>query len=270
MNKTKEHPTVFISYSWDNENHQNWVLNLAKKLRMDGVNVILDKYYLSPGKNLSVFVEESIRTSNRILVILTPEYKLRAEKRIGGVGYEFSIINNELISNISENERVIPIIKQGNPDESIPEFLKQYMYLNFLNDNLFDSNYETLLRELHKQPKILIPKLGIIPQFDKEKKRTKVEPDKKNRMDNIKTVQNSPIESIRDLISCGKIHQALDELADYSKKIAPDTINNIILLKSRLARLDQDKINGIISLDNATLITNQINLAILNFLEEIN
>lgn len=30
---SKEHPSVFISYSWDSEEHENWVTVLAAKLR---------------------------------------------------------------------------------------------------------------------------------------------------------------------------------------------------------------------------------------------
>ena len=37
---------VFISYSWDNEDHKQWVLELANKLVKEGVNVLLDRYEL--------------------------------------------------------------------------------------------------------------------------------------------------------------------------------------------------------------------------------
>ena len=30
---SKEHPSVFISYSWDSEEHENWVTFLAARLR---------------------------------------------------------------------------------------------------------------------------------------------------------------------------------------------------------------------------------------------
>lgn len=160
------HPIVFISYSWDNEPHKKWVLELANKLRSDGVDVILDRYYLTPGKNLSLFVEDSLRKSNRIILVLTPNYKLKAEKRIGGVGQEISIINNELVKNISENERVIPILRKGSSDDSIPPFFQQYIYINFTKDVDFNSSYEGLLREIYKEPEVKIPELGSKPTFD--------------------------------------------------------------------------------------------------------
>ncbi|MCG1012151.1 TIR domain-containing protein [Tepidanaerobacter sp. GT38] len=40
----KEYPTVFISYSWDSEEHENWVAFLAAKLRENGVDATIDKF----------------------------------------------------------------------------------------------------------------------------------------------------------------------------------------------------------------------------------
>ena len=39
-----ENPTVFISYSHDNDAHKAWVLKLATDLRSHGVNAILDQW----------------------------------------------------------------------------------------------------------------------------------------------------------------------------------------------------------------------------------
>lgn len=47
-------PIVFISYSHDNQNHNNWVLRLATNLRSHGVDAILDQFDLRIGKDLRV------------------------------------------------------------------------------------------------------------------------------------------------------------------------------------------------------------------------
>ena len=39
-------PTVFISYSWDDEFHKGWVRELADKLIENGIDVYLDQYDL--------------------------------------------------------------------------------------------------------------------------------------------------------------------------------------------------------------------------------
>lgn len=160
-----ENPIVFISYSWDSEGHKEWVLNLANRLRKDGVDVILDRYYLRPGKNVPFFVETSIRRSNRIIIVLTPNYKAKAENRLGGVGQEYSILNNEVTRNISDNERIIPVLRTGTIEDSIPNFFQQYLYISFLSDETYSSSYEELLREIYKEPKVKLPGLGKKPDF---------------------------------------------------------------------------------------------------------
>lgn len=152
--------TVFISYSWDDENHKKWVLELANKLVKEGVNVILDRYELRPGKSLPHFVENSIKKANRIVIVFTPNYKLKAEKREGGVGFEYSIMNSELYKNQTNNERIIPILRRGESNDSIPEFMQQYIHIDMKNDENFENSYTDLLREIYDQPAVLKPELG--------------------------------------------------------------------------------------------------------------
>ena len=66
---------AFISYSWDNDSHKDWVLNLANELMKNGVDVFLDQYDLSLGMEMTHFMEKAV-TADRILAILTPNYKL--------------------------------------------------------------------------------------------------------------------------------------------------------------------------------------------------
>jgi hypothetical protein len=160
-------PVVFISYSWDNEAHKEWVLTLANQLCKDGVDVILDRYYLKPGKSLPHFVEESISKANRIVIIFTPNYKLKADKRAGGVGYEYSIMNADLYRNQTTNEKIIPVLRDGNMEESIPTFMQQFIHIDTRNDDNAENSYVDLLREIYNEPAIQKPKLGAKPIFEK-------------------------------------------------------------------------------------------------------
>jgi len=40
---TPDSPKTFISYSWTDTEHEEWVLDLARDLREFGVDVIIDK-----------------------------------------------------------------------------------------------------------------------------------------------------------------------------------------------------------------------------------
>jgi hypothetical protein len=164
--KISSNPVVLISYSWDDEEHKQWVLMLADRLRHDGVDVILDRYYLKPGKSLTHFVESSIARAERIIIIFTPNYKLKADKRTGGVGYEYSIINAELYSNQVGADKVIPMLRRGAQLESIPTFMQQYIHIDIRNDENFENSYTDLLREIYNEPAIQKPALGLRPQFD--------------------------------------------------------------------------------------------------------
>ena len=61
-----ENPTVFISYSHDNDEHRAWVLKLATDLRYHGVNAILDQWDLRIGTDLRFFMENGLSASTLV------------------------------------------------------------------------------------------------------------------------------------------------------------------------------------------------------------
>jgi len=96
---------VFISYSWDNRNHEDWVLGLAADLRRAGINANLDKTITQSGTvNLDKMMIDGMRNNDKVVLILTEQYAEKADENIGGVGFE------TLLS--------IPILK-SNPDKLI-------------------------------------------------------------------------------------------------------------------------------------------------------
>lgn len=165
MTSTNQVPTIFISYSWDSEEHKDWVLQLSDNLYANGIRVILDRYTLRAGKHISSFVENAISKSDKVIIIFTPGYKLKADKREGGVGYEYSIINNELYQNITTQKKIIPILKTGSSHESIPQFMQQLIHINFTKEDEFNKSYTELLREIYDEPEIKQPVIGTKPQF---------------------------------------------------------------------------------------------------------
>ena len=55
MENQNKAPTVFISYSWDSEEHKKWVSDLSKKLSLYGIKTILDENDLELGDELTEF-----------------------------------------------------------------------------------------------------------------------------------------------------------------------------------------------------------------------
>ncbi len=173
INVTKNHadnsqkpPVVFLSYSWDSDSHKAWVLKLAEMLGAKGIDVLLDRYELSIGRNITHFIEKAIKIADRIIIVFTPQYKVKADARKGGVGFEYSIINTNLYKDIVNNEKVIPLLRCGNPDDSIPDFLQQYIHVDFSDDRNFENCFQDLIREIHKEPKLKKVALGAKPIFE--------------------------------------------------------------------------------------------------------
>ena len=160
-------PKVFISYSWDGEAHQNWVLNLATKLRESGIDAILDQWELELGKPIPNFMENSLAKSDRVICVITPNYYNRTINPNGGVGYEYSIISAEIMERI-DTQKFIPLLKEGG-NENIPKSLKGRTYIDMRDDNSFEYRLEELLRDIYKAPKNKKPPIGKKPEYIENK-----------------------------------------------------------------------------------------------------
>lgn len=161
--ETIANPIVFISYSWDDDEHKNWVLNLTKRLFENGVQVILDRYELKPGANMMHFMETAIPKADKVLIIFTPNYKLKAENRQGGVGFEYSILNVALYKQMVDNKKFIPVLKTGSFNESIPEFMQQFIAVDMTDPTKFEDMFNSLLLSIYDKPALEKPELGKSP-----------------------------------------------------------------------------------------------------------
>ena len=155
-------PKVFISYSHDSNEHKEWVRQLGTKLRGKGVDVTLDQWDLGPGDDRILFMEKGVKDSDRVLVICTDAYVEKANARRRGAGYEGYIITAELVEN-TETDKFIPVIRQVSEERKTPIFLTPKVYIDFTDDDQFDTSFEQLLREIHGAPLHPRPPLGENP-----------------------------------------------------------------------------------------------------------
>ena len=138
---------VFISYSWDNDNHKAWVRELSARVRSDGIVVTLDQWHLVPGDQLPEFMERSVRESDYVLIVCTHKYKVRSNNRQGGVGYEGDIITAESMA--TRNQRkFIPILRQQSWTDSAPNWLLGKYYIDFSSSPYPQESYDDLLGTL--------------------------------------------------------------------------------------------------------------------------
>jgi hypothetical protein len=141
------HPKAFISYAWQPQTQKAWARELAAQLRGDGVDVTLDQWATAPGDQLPQFMERAIREHDLILVVCTPEYKVKSDGRTGGVGYEGDIMTAELLRG-RELKRFIPILAAGDFGSAVPTWLGGRYAVDLRGSTYSEEQYHDLLNTL--------------------------------------------------------------------------------------------------------------------------
>jgi hypothetical protein len=159
--------TVFISYSWDNQEHKDWVLKLANYLiNKAGCNVLLDQFDLAAGKELTHFMENGLEKADKVIIVLTEEYKKKADSRIGGTGFEYSLISQGLYDLQANNDKFIPVLRQGTKATSAPVYIATKVYHSMKENSKFENDAFDLSRLIYNKPEVVRPELGAIPDFN--------------------------------------------------------------------------------------------------------
>lgn len=145
---TNPHPKAFMSYSWDCQEHKDWVHELALRLRQDGVDVVLDRWHAVPGDQLPQFMESAIRYSDFVLIVCTPKYQSKSNGRQGGTGYEGDVMSAEIF--VTGNQRkFLPLLRFGEWNDAAPSWLLGKYYLDFRSNPYEEATYQQLLDVLH-------------------------------------------------------------------------------------------------------------------------
>lgn len=140
---------VFVSYSWDSLEHQQWILELVNKLRDEGYDANFDRGITSTSTvNLNQMMIEHMRDDDYIIMVLTDKYTAKANGFEGGVGFETLLSLPIIQQNL---DKLIILIKQ--PDyvkKNIPFHLQGINYLDFSDPENFDERFEELVYRLQK------------------------------------------------------------------------------------------------------------------------
>lgn len=160
-------PLVFFSYSWDSEEHKLWVLKLAAELLKNGIDVIIDEWDLDKYKNdLHLFMESGIRDADKVIMICTPTYAIKANERKGGVGIENTIITGEFYDE-SKAIKYIPIARSYSKrlTECLPSYVKTRYTIDFKDNEKYKNSFDELIRKILNVPKFKKPDLGQMPML---------------------------------------------------------------------------------------------------------
>jgi hypothetical protein len=156
-------PKLFISYSWSDAQHEQWVLNLATELCESGVDVILDKWDLKEGCDVNVFMEQMVNDPGiqKVVMICNKKYVEKANSRTGGVGIETQIISQEIYSR-QDQQKFVAIVVQKDKDGTpfLPTYYKSRMYIDLCHGERYEENYRRLLKWIFDEPFCVKPELG--------------------------------------------------------------------------------------------------------------
>ena len=157
-------PTAFISYSHEASEHGKRVLNLAKRLRAEGVECEIDSFEVSPPEGWPLWMQRQTEKSDFVIAVCTETYARRfvgSETSGQGKGatWEGRLIQQSLYD-AGENRRIIPVVLDKADVDHIPSVLKSATYYDLSTD----SGYHELHRALTNQPRVERRPLGPIPR----------------------------------------------------------------------------------------------------------
>ena len=144
---TEAAPRVFISYSHDSAEHRDRVLELADRLRADGIDAVIDQYVQSPPEGWPGWCEAEIEKANFVLMVCTEIYLRRIRRKeepgVGsGVLWEGRLIYQHVYDRGSVSAEFVPVLLADGSTEHIPAPVKGGTVYRVETDE----GYEGLLR----------------------------------------------------------------------------------------------------------------------------
>jgi hypothetical protein len=134
---------IFTSYSWDNEGHKKWVAKLTNDLRSKyGFEATCDT--IRGDGELDTMIVDGITKSDKIIVVITPDYTYKAENYIGGVGKETKLLHTRFFK---DDKSIVPILKEKT---KTPAYLDSVPYIDFTVGN-YNDNLNELVKRLNNE-----------------------------------------------------------------------------------------------------------------------
>jgi TIR domain/Caspase domain len=166
-------PRVFISYSHDDPAHEDGVLDLADRLRNQGIDASIDQYEPSPPQGWPAWCEAEIRRAAFVLMVCTETYLRRVdgeeEPRKGhGVLWEARLIKQHLYDAGSVSSKFVPVLFADGSPEHIPRPVRGGTIYRVGTPE----GYEALYRLLTNQPRVRKPEMGTLRRLPERLRQT--------------------------------------------------------------------------------------------------
>jgi hypothetical protein len=155
-------PKVFISYAWEDADHNDKAVGLANALRGHGIEAMIDVYVSgTPAEGWPIWMLNQVKQSDFVLIVCTETYRKRCEREEApgtgkGVKWEGAIITQSIYDDDSYNTKLVPVVFKKDDFSHIPLMLKSASRYD-LSDL---GQFEKLYRYLTGQPLIVAPSVG--------------------------------------------------------------------------------------------------------------
>jgi hypothetical protein len=163
---------VFVSYSWDSDEHIQTVREFADRLRSEGIDAIIDQYEESPPDGWPRWMDKKIRDSRLVLLVCTEEYYKgvmgeAAPKTRLGVRWEGGLVYQHLY-NEGINQKFIPVLFRDTDKRFIPTPIQSATHYRIDTPEGYNKLYARLLN----RPTAKKPALGPIRPMPKKEVKT--------------------------------------------------------------------------------------------------
>lgn len=142
MNNPK---SIFISYSWDSDEHRLWVKQLADLIEENPeYHVIWDGYDLDNLIDKNLYMEKSVIDADYMVIVATKKYQEKSNARTGGVGIETSIAVSQYWEQMQNGgkSKIFSILREK---DAIPTYLKNQLHIDFTDESNFEIKFNDLL-----------------------------------------------------------------------------------------------------------------------------
>lgn len=148
---------IFVSYSWVNNEPNMDVLNFVAYLREKGFHATCDVMFMQEETAISFpkMMAQKLKEADKVIIILSKEYKEKADSFKGGVGIEY----NYIISDIEKNVKKYILVTFDSDIQNVtPDFIKEREVISLIKDE--EQTYEKLFYKLYDKPEYIFPEVS--------------------------------------------------------------------------------------------------------------
>jgi hypothetical protein len=228
---------IFISHAWEDGKPNSRVLQFVNFLRNNGYQAECDVIYQQQKTaiHFSEMMADALRKADKTIIILSVNYKKRADNFQGGVGTEYRYI----VDDFSHNEnRYILVSFGGRSQQIVPDFLKGRDIVDLSEDE-------------NDEYRELFSKLSGIPKYEFSPVATDMTRPSTQRIESFQTLNTSDISSklgldftktkpISDLDKKKFIKSAFENVVDLIKSIAVE-----FCIKNQYFQIEYEEIDNV-------------------------